>query len=332
MTEPVPPLTVAMSVYNGERFLVPAIESILDQTFGDFEFLILDDGSRDATAAIAAEFAAKDSRVRLISRENRGLIVSLNQLLAEARAPLIARMDGDDISHPQRFERQMAFMAQHPEIGVVGSWTEDMDESGRIVLLSGTEHPIDHDSFLAAIDPGLPLLCHPAVLYRRDVVRSVGGYHPAYAHCEDLDLWLRLASVTRVANIPERLLRYRRSSAQVSNRHATRQQVGAAIARIAYAERRAGRPDPTEALTELPPIDALDALFGRQGVGAEVCARVAPGLLYSRSGLSDDGFDILCRYVRQGGRGSALWRTVLRLISFGELRRAGTLALALSFG
>ncbi|MBX9884660.1 MAG: glycosyltransferase [Novosphingobium sp.] len=330
MTEPAPPLTVAMSVYNAERFLAPAIESILAQSFGDFEFLILDDGSRDATASIAAHYGAQDKRIRLISRENRGLIASLNQLLGEARAQLIARMDGDDISHPERFERQVRFMESHPEVGVVGSWTEDIDENGTINRLTGSEHPVDHEGFLAAVDPGLPLLCHPAVLYRRDVVRSVGGYHPAFAHCEDFDLWLRLASVTRIANIPERLLYYRRSSDQVSNRHATRQQVGAAIARMAYAERRAGRPDPTEKLTALPAIEELDALFGRPGVSAEVCAKVAPGLLYSRSGLSDDGFHIICRFIREGGRSNGLWRTVLRLISFGEVRRAAVLALALS--
>src|SRR4029079_10086491 len=106
-----PAISVAMSVYNGERFLGPAIESILAQTFGDFEFLILDDGSRDATTQIVLDYAARDARVRPILRENRGLVASLNQLLDEARAPLVARMDADDIARPERFERQIAFLA-----------------------------------------------------------------------------------------------------------------------------------------------------------------------------------------------------------------------------
>ena len=99
-----------MSVYNGERFLTAAIESVLGQTFSDFEFLILDDGSRDGTRAIVEAMAARDSRIRPIVRENRGLIASLNQLIAEARAPLIARMDADDIALPERFSTQIEWM------------------------------------------------------------------------------------------------------------------------------------------------------------------------------------------------------------------------------
>ena len=118
-----------MSVYNGERFLAPAIESILGQTFGDFEFLILDDGSTDATPRIVAGYAALDPRIRPIIRENRGLVASLNQLLEEARAPIVARMDADDISRPERFAKQAAFLDAHPDYGVIGCWTEDIDEN-----------------------------------------------------------------------------------------------------------------------------------------------------------------------------------------------------------
>jgi len=326
----VPSISVAMSVYDGERFLAGAIESVLAQTFADFEFLILDDGSRDATRAIAAHYAARDPRIRLITRENRGLIASLNELLGEARAPLVARMDADDICLPERFEHQIAFMQAHPEIGVLGTWTDDIDENDAPYRLDAPDHPVDHDGFLAAIDGGLPLLCHPAVMFRRDLVLSVGGYHPAFRHCEDLDLWLRLATVTRVANLPQRLLRYRHYSQQVSSRHATEQQVNAAVSRLAYAERAAGRVDPTTTVPALPPIDALDALFGQAGVARAVRARVAPGLLYSRAGLGDAGFDILCRYIREGGRCPGLWRTVARLMVFGYPLRALRLALVLT--
>ena len=105
-----------MSVYNGERFLTAAIESVLGQTFSDFEFLILDDGSRDGTRAIVEAMAARDSRIRPIVRENRGLIASLNQLIAEARAPLIARMDADDVCLPERFARQVQFLGHCHEV------------------------------------------------------------------------------------------------------------------------------------------------------------------------------------------------------------------------
>lgn len=321
-----------MSVYNGERFLIPAIESVLAQTFTDFEFLILDDGSRDGTRAIIETMAARDPRIRPIVRENRGLIASLNQLIAEARAPLIARMDADDMCLPERFARQVAFLAENPDYGVIGSWCDEIDENDNPwpVTNNGPHHPANHEDFLIAIDNEWPLLCHPAVMFRRDLVRSVGGYHAAFRHCEDLDLWLRLASVTRLASIPEPLIRYRHYDDQVSSRHATEQQIGAAIAKLAYRERLAGRPDPTEHIERLPGIDELDTLFGRKGVDREVRARVAPGLLYSKAGLRDQGFDLLLRYLSEGGSHSGMWRTVVRLVRFGEPARAARLAVRLA--
>src|SRR5690606_29775752 len=270
-----PAISVAMSVYNEERFVHEAIDSVLAQTFADFEFLILDDGSSDATPAIIREYTAHDSRIRPIIRGNRGRIASLNQLLAEARAPIVARMDGDDICHPERFSKQMAFLEAHPDYGVVGSWSEDIDEHGRTLEMKGSGHPLDHQAFLQAIGTGGQLICHPAAMFRRDIVLSVGGYHAAFRHCEDFDLWLRLASVTRLGNLPERLIRYRHSAGQVSSRHATEQQIGAAISLAAYKERSAGRLDPTASLARLPPIPALDALLGRDGAAREVRAQVA---------------------------------------------------------
>lgn len=324
-----PAVSVIMSVYNAERFLDAAIESVLAQSFDAFEFLILDDGSRDGSAAIIDHQAARDPRIRAIHRENRGLITSLNELLDAAQAPLVARMDADDLCHPDRLLRQHAFLQAHPEIGVLGCWTLDIDENGDPWPVDAPDHPVDHAAFLAAIEAGAPLLCHPAVMYRRDIVRAAGGYHRAFLHCEDLDLWLRLATRTRVANLPERLLSYRHYGQQVSSRHATVQQVNAAISRLAYAERCAGRPDPTEQLDELPPIDRLDAVFARPGMAAAVRARVAPGLLYSRAALGGAGFAIVMRYVRDGGRCAGLWRTVGRLITFGLPWRALRLSLQL---
>ena len=328
----VPAITVAMSVYNGERFLASAIESVLAQTFTDFEFLILDDGSSDGSRSIVEGFARKDSRIRPIVRENRGLIASLNQLLNESRAPLVARMDADDICQPTRFSRQIAFLADNPDHGVVGTWCEDIDEAGGPWVGSATapQQFVSHEDFLRAVETGSPLLCHPSVVFLRDLVLGVGGYHAAFKHCEDLDLWLRLAAVTRLANIPEPLIRYRHYADQVSSRHATEQQTGAAVAKLAYYERQAGRKDPTAALDRLPPIDDLNTLFGRHGVAQEVRAQVAPGLLYSRAGLSDNGFDLVLRYLRDGGDHKGMWRTVARLVTFGDPVRALRLAQALA--
>lgn len=317
----IPAVSVAMSVYNGERFLAEAIESVLGQSFTDFELLALDDGSTDGTRAILEAYAARDARLRPIFRENKGLIASLNQLLAAARAPLIARMDADDVCMPERFERQVAFMAANPDYGVVGSRCDDIDDHGQPWPVRAVAHPLTHEEFLAAIELGLPLLCHPSVMMRRDVALGVGGYHATFKHCEDLDLWLRLASATRIGNMPDRLLRYRHYPEQVSSRHATVQQINAAVARLACQERKAGRPDPTEHLPALPDVDGLDALFGRDGVTRGVRATVAHGLLHSQAALRDHGFDLILQHIAEGGRRQGMWRTVARL-SASASRRA----------
>ncbi|MBI5094602.1 MAG: glycosyltransferase family 2 protein [Candidatus Hydrogenedentes bacterium] len=110
-----PAVSVVMSVYNGERYLAEAIESILGQTYRDFEFIIIDDGSTDESLKIVEGYASRDNRIRLVSRPNRGLAAALNDGIEIARAPIIARMDADDVSLPKRFEKQMLYMAQHPE-------------------------------------------------------------------------------------------------------------------------------------------------------------------------------------------------------------------------
>ena len=323
-----PSLSVAMSVYNGASHLALAIESILGQTFQDFEFLILNDGSSDSSADIIDSYAARDRRIRPIHRDNRGLIFSLNQLVSESKAPLIARMDADDICLPDRFAKQLGFMVANPEYGVVGTWTSDIDEHGDPFHISGADHPTNHDEFIASIETSM--MCHPSVVMRRDLVLSVGGYHNAFTHCEDYDLWLRLASVTKLCSIPERLVQYRHWSNQVSNRFAYKQQVGAAVAYLAYLERSAGRADPTASLDELPPVGELDALFGRPGFTDAVRNRVAPSIIYSQAALQREGFPLLLDYVASGNRAPILWRTVARLCRFGEPRKALTLLRALA--
>ncbi|MFC3215172.1 glycosyltransferase [Novosphingobium panipatense] len=323
---PEPAVTVAMSVFNGAPFLSEAIESVLGQDFGDFEFLIVDDGSTDASPTIVRDYAAKDSRIRPILRENRGLVASLNEMIESARAPLIARMDSDDICRPDRFNRQVRFLNANPDYGVVGSWSEDIGVHGEPLVRTGADHPVTHEEMVSSIQSGGPLICHPAAMFRREIVRAVGGYHSAFVHCEDLDLWLRLSSVTRLGNIPERLLKYRRYPDQVSSRHAMEQQIGSVVAHAAWRERRAGRPDPTASLLHLPPIDELDTLFGQTGLAWTVREQAALGLLYSPAALRGEGFEFLLSYLKDGGRREGMWRTVLRLVRFGEPRRALRLA------
>jgi hypothetical protein len=241
-------------------------------------------------------------------------------------------MDADDLCLPERFARQLAFFEANPDHGVLGTRTSDIDEHGNAFPLESDEHPLTHEGFLDNVEHGGHLLAHPAVMYRRQVVLDVGGYHQAFRHCEDYDLWLRLAHRTRIANLPERLLRYRHYAEQVSNRHAIEQQIGVAVSFMAYRERQAGRPDPTETLLALPPIDELDGLFGQTGIASEVRGRVARSLIYSRTAMREGAFDMLLQHVGEGGRGADLWRAVVRMLRYGEPRRALRLAAALAGG
>ena len=322
-----PRISVAMSVYNNAPYLAHAIESILAQTLGDFEFLIVNDGSTDESGEIIDRFAASDSRIRPIHQANAGLIVSLNRMIDEARAPLIARMDGDDVALPERFVRQLAFLDANPDIGVLGTGCTCIDEDGRpsVYKFDNVTTPED---VLEDLKNGPPI-CHPSVLMRRDAVRAVGGYHHAYKHCEDYDLWLRMSEHVRMANLPDRLLLYRQSETQVSNRHAYVQKIGAAIAWEAHVERMAGRPDPTERLETLPPMADLDETFGRTGVFRAVREKVALGIVYTPAALRGEGFDLMIAHVRDGGPTVGLWRTVVRLFTLGEPGRAVQLAAVL---
>ena len=322
-----PRISVAMSVYNNAPYLAHAIESILAQTLTDFEFLIVDDGSSDDSGAIIDRFAASDARIRPIHQDNAGLIVSLNRIIAEARAPLIARMDGDDIALPERFARQIAYLDAHPDIGVLGTGCTCIDEDGKPSTYK-FDNVITPDEVLEDLKNGPPL-CHPSVIMRADAVRAVGGYHRAYKHCEDYDLWLRLSEHVKMANLPDRLLLYRQSESQVSNRHAYVQKIGAAIAWEAHVERMAGRPDPTEGLDALPPMADLDTLFARDGTFQAVREKVVLGSVYTPATLRGAGFDLMIDHIREGGAIDGLWRTVVRLVSMGEIGRAFRLGKAL---
>jgi glycosyltransferase involved in cell wall biosynthesis len=321
-----------MSVYNGERYLALAIDSILAQTFTDFEFLILNDGSKDSSAAIIDAYAAKDKRIRATHRENKGLVASLNELIEQARAPLIARMDCDDIAMPERFAKQVSFLDAHQEYGVVGTWIDDIDANGAVAEYDGDDHPTDHASFLDRIGKGT-IICHSSVMMRRDLVKAAGCYHGAFRHCEDFDLWLRLASITKLCSLPERLMQYRHWEAQVSNVHALEQLWGSGISMAAYKIRINGGVDPTEKLEQLPAIghyDDLDILFAKPEIGKEIEQHIIPALLYSETSLKTGGFDMVLKFIRRGGNAPGLWRTTLRLLRIGAPLRAAKLALALT--
>lgn len=322
---PLPRISVLMSVYNDAATLPGAIDSILSQSEERFEFLIVNDGSSDGSTEILRDFAARDSRILLFEQENKGLIASINGLIDHARAPIIARMDGDDISLPDRFAIQLAYLDQHPEIALVGAHTIDMDERG-ILSDSVRTYPHGHDEIVSALRMR-NVICQPVAMIRTEVLRALGGYRAMFKHCEDYDLWLRLAERYRCANLPETLLHYRRSAGQVSQQYRLEQATGAVFAQMAHDERMAGRPDPFEGRSEYPDIASLDAVFDRGGMAMAARARIIAEIQYSRQALADGGYAMMRAHLRDGGIGQGYWRTIARMVRFGMPRQALSLAL-----
>lgn len=196
-------LTVLLPVFNGAPYIAEALESILSQEFTNFELLVIDDGSTDDTLAILQPFAARDARVRVVSRENRGLIATLNQGLALSNTDLIVRMDADDVALPNRLERQATFMKAHPDVAVCGT--------GLVFYETGEEKrlPEKHDALQALTLFNTPVF-HPTVIMRKSSVLAVGGYSCNAPCAEDYDLWERMLHAgSRFANLGEVLLRYR---------------------------------------------------------------------------------------------------------------------------
>jgi len=202
----VPDVTVLMPVFNGEPHLAAAIDSILAQTYRDFELLVVDDGSRDRSAEIAR--SSGDPRVRvLVNERNLGLAASLNRGLESARGALVARQDSDDLSAPDRLARQIAVMTRQPDLALLGTQAHAVDEAGR--RLKPVDRPIDEISirWYGLFDN--PFV-HTSVVFRRAAVWNdeIRGY-PLLAYAEDYALWSRVMRRHRVANLPDRLVTFR---------------------------------------------------------------------------------------------------------------------------
>ncbi len=196
-----------MAVYNAEKYLSEAIESVLSQTFTDFELLIHNDGSTDESASILRRYAEEDARISVSSGPNAGLPASLNKLIGRVKTDLIARMDADDICWSEWLECQVKYLDAHPDIAVLGSYVRYIDIDGRPVR--DMDHPLTHEEIDARNLAGNTALVHPTVLARTNAIRAVGGYDESYPNAEDLDLWLRVGEQLRLANYPKVLLDYR---------------------------------------------------------------------------------------------------------------------------
>lgn len=216
-----PTVSVIMSHHNGVDFLAKAVESVLAQTYRDFEFIIIDDGSTDASPTMLRALAARDARIRLIVRENRGLTKTLNDGVRLATGKYLARMDSDDICAPDRFEKQVAYLDAHPDVVALGGAYEMIDDAGRV--FHRMRYADDDVALQESSLSGRPALCHPLVMMRADAVARVGGYDEAFPVAQDNDLWLRLGEVGKLACLPDVLLQYRQHGKSVSEAKAGKQ-------------------------------------------------------------------------------------------------------------
>ena len=205
-------VSIVMPVYNGEKYLAEAIDSVLNQTHEHFELIIIDDGSTDGSARIIKEYSKKDSRVVLHQQPNSGLPVSLNKGIELAKADIIVRMDADDIMLPQRLEKQIPFLLSHPEATVVSCFSYHINSKGRRIGKSGTYSYISSvEQCKKHIASGGMIFClHPGVMFWKKAVVDAGGYDVKLPVSEDTELWNRLADKGFYTIVmPERLIEYR---------------------------------------------------------------------------------------------------------------------------
>jgi len=222
MYRKLPAISVVMSVYNGEKYIYDAISSIQSQSFEDFEFIIIDDGSVDKSADIIKSF--NDPRIRLFHQTNQGLSVALNNGIAQARSEYIARMDADDISGESRLGIEYNFLQSNPLVGVVGTWIVIIDESG--TEIGRKEEPVSV-SEIARLMMTSNCINHGTAMFRKSIFEKAGGYsvnYPESVPVEDYALWLRMLNQCDVANIPEYLYFWRQHFESISNLQKKKQQ------------------------------------------------------------------------------------------------------------
>jgi Glycosyl transferase family 2 len=316
-----PRVSVVLPVHKSEAYLAAAVESIVAQSFGDWELLAIDDGLSDESSAILRSFAARDPRVTVVLAAGAPFVAKLARGVALARGELIARMDADDIAHCDRFVLQVAFLDEHPEVAVVGSAVTLIDAHGKTIREA--HYPEDPAAVAEALQTG-SALAHPAVMMRRGAVLAVGGYRPAYQYAEDYDLWLRMAERYALANLPDRLLYYRQHAAKLSVVYAAEQRLATRIAQFAARCRRAGKPDPTEGLTALSPRD-IDRFDLSPQEGSTVSLDIADALLAADPSMDspsaiEKAVDILGQVDFAAVPGARLVRTMMA-IGHGFARR-----------
>lgn len=247
---PAPVISCIMPVYNAERWVKLAIRSILNQTFRDFELIIIDDGSTDGSAAIIETFRLTDPRVVVIAQPNRGVVSALNAGVAIARGAYIARMDADDVSVASRFSRQLQVMQANPRIIILGAKAqtidgEDVRDGRRAPSARATPRLLFGNNRTRRFPPSILQVLHPTIMMRTGAIRQIGAYSETFLYAEDYDLYLRASELGLIAEIQEELLYYRLHGDNISLRRLYEQESNAALcdlANVRTIRKRLGMP------------------------------------------------------------------------------------------
>lgn len=240
-----PRVSVLMSCFNAADYLPEAIESVLSQTFADFEFVIVDDGSTDRTLDVVRSYAAMDTRIVVVEKRNTGLADSLNTGMRMARGEWIARLDADDIALPIRLEKQIAYIDRHPQTVFTGSGFTEIDSAGN--HLRDYLYPAGRDRCLRRIKKLGSFPPHSSFLYHKAAAEALGGFNPRFRRSQDADLWFRLSRVGEIGVISMPLVKIRKHNTNISNEAGGRiQAIFGTAAQTCHFLRMHGVPDPSQ--------------------------------------------------------------------------------------
>lgn len=300
-----PLVSVVMSVYNGQRYLADSLDSVLSQEGVELELVVVDDGSTDGSAALLADYARRDARVRVFRQENGGLTRALARACGEAHGRLLARQDDDDVSSPGRLAKLAAVLEGSPEVAVASSWVEWVGP--RDEFLGRAEFPKDpaiatEDVLRSGRSP-----VHGSTMFRKADLDAVGGYRPQFYFAQDADLWLRIADRGRFQFLPEVLYRFRVVEGSISTRYRAPQLKLHDLARECRRARQAGRAEePLLALAEGIRPGRVKEGTARKGAGTYFIGRTLLGNGDPRA------LEYLRAYVRQAPLDPRGWVSVVQ--------------------